>query len=76
MSVKGELDKIEKSLSSDPEIIIIFESLDHRGLYRVQGREDYGLLSLDEIEKRFEGENADIIRVLYVDDWRGSSCIQ
>jgi len=76
MRAKNKLDNIENSLGGDQVIIIADESLNDRGKYEVQGHEELGLLSLEEVEKRFGGEGVNIIRVCYEDDWRALSCSQ
>ena len=70
MSAKSKLEKLEKaSIGEDQELIIAHECLDDRGKYEIKDHEDLGLLSLEEIEKRFQ--EAVIIHITYVDNWRG-----
>jgi hypothetical protein len=73
MSAKGDLNRIEKRLNDrDPEKkhIVLTQDLDDPDLYYLDGFQGEEVLTLDEAFERFPDN--EIVRIVWVDDWRKS----
>ena len=65
--IETRLSELEKRGKPARPFIAVFQDLDNRELYSVGDGDE--LLTWPEIEQAYQG--FDIIRVVYVDDWRG-----